>query len=154
MIKQKTESFALFYSKYLELIDLRCENKLINSKKKEFKVTIKIKPTINSSEYLVEIYYVCNKFPKVYVYGLFSKYGDIKKIPHTFAVNREKDIVELCLYRQKYSEFNKKVLFSKNIIPWTCSWLHFFELYLITGNWYGNGEHPDNRDMVKKYAKI
>ncbi|WP_277984721.1 hypothetical protein [Lactiplantibacillus plantarum] len=141
-IKTKVESYALFMRKYFELCELKNSIGRINKKRTSFRVTAEIRPTPSSNEYLVEFDYECNKYPVVWVYGLLSKEKLSGEIPHKYLCDTMKNRVEICLYRQKYKEYDKNVLFSKNIIPWTCEWLHFYELYLITGIWYGNGEHP------------
>lgn len=148
-IKTKPESYALFRRKYSELCKLKnSQGKIV---KRSFKVKVKIRPTSSSDEYLVEFDYKCDGYPIVWVYGLLSKQKVPTEIPHKYFCDSVKDKVEICLYRQKYREYNKEILFSKNVIPWTCEWLHFYELYLITGIWYGNGEHPNGprkRDYV------
>lgn len=49
----------------------------------------------------------------------------------------------LCLYYPAYNEWNVKELWSDTLIPWTCLWLYFFELWLATGEWYGGGIHTE-----------
>lgn len=152
MKKHKSESYALFLRKYYELCNMKNSEGKLNRKKKYFKVIAKIKPTKSSSEYWVEFYYKCNGYPIVWVYGLLSNEVTPKDIPHNYYVDNVKNKVELCLYRQKYKEYDKNDLFSENVIPWTNEWLHFFEIYLITGYWYGNGEHPKSNYRGKDYA--
>jgi len=31
------------------------------------------------------------------------------------------------------------------IVPWTADWLAHYEIWLVTGDWYGGGEWPPRR---------
>jgi len=74
-------------------------------------------------------------------------HGELKSIPHIFfsESSKKKRYLSLCLYRNKKNriEFTFGDDLRKTIIPWTQEWLYFYELFLITGQWYGNGEHPE-----------
>ena len=82
----------------------------------------------------------------VIVHGLKFP-GKIEDIPHIFLneSSADRDEVSLCLYRNKInrSEFIFGDSLKVTIIPWIQEWLYFYELFLITGKWYGNGEHPE-----------
>ena len=144
-IKKKPETLASIVLKYQELLRLPQSSGSINLKKHYFKVFALIRPTISSSTYQVKFEYQGGRIPQVWVCGLLSKGTSSSEIPHKFSVDEKKNQVHICLFRTKYSEFDRQSSLSKNIIPWTCEWLHFYELYLITGNWYGNGEPPNGK---------
>lgn len=82
----------------------------------------------------------------VRVYSPFFQKGDLLKIPHIFVSksNSEHGYVSLCLYKNNFghAEFRFGDKLDTTIIAWTKEWLYFYELFLITGRWYGNGEHP------------
>jgi hypothetical protein len=48
----------------------------------------------------------------------------------------------LCLYQPKYREFTRTDLLTDTIIPWTSLWLYHYEVWHLTGEWLGGGEHP------------
>ena len=62
------------------------------------------------------------------------------KIPHTYAYDGEG--TRLCLWWPKGREWVPHMKLTDTFIPWTAEWLHFFELWLKTGEWLGGGEHP------------
>jgi len=51
----------------------------------------------------------------------------------------------------------------RTILPWTSLWLHFYEIWLVTGVWHGGGEHSDDgardevhvmRDIVANHSSM
>lgn len=59
-----------------------------------------------------------------------------EEIPHLYS--RE----NLCLYHPKYREFKRTDFLSDTIIPWTSLWLYYYEIWRVTDEWLGGGEHP------------
>lgn len=47
----------------------------------------------------------------------------------------------LCLYWPKEWKWSPKELLALTILPWTASWLYFYELWLDTGAWLGTSSH-------------
>jgi hypothetical protein len=43
----------------------------------------------------------------------------------------------LCLYNDANKEWNPNMSLAKSIIPWTCEWLYFYEIWLVTRRWCG-----------------
>lgn len=64
-----------------------------------------------------------------------------RKIPHTYAY--EGKGTRLCLWWPKGRDWIPTMKMADTFIPWTAEWLHYFELWLSTGEWLGGGEHPD-----------
>lgn len=97
-----------------------------------------IRPTSRSEQYTIEVKYHLKERPKVRVVKpeLVVNYKG-EKIPHVYPGNR------LCLFQPKYSEFTGTKLISDTIIPWTSLWLYHYEVWHITGDWQGGGEHPN-----------
>lgn len=96
----------------------------------------KLQPTSRSANYTIEIKYHFKKRPEVYVLKpLLVVNSNEDKIPHTYSGN------ELCLYRPKYAEFKYSDYISATIIPWTSLWLYYYEVWHVTGEWLGGGEH-------------
>lgn len=102
----------------------------------------KVRPTQLSREYNIEIIYAKSNLPEVYVVGDELQNLDSKDFPHKYEIDIENKRVKLCLYRY-YKEFSSEKLICETIIPWAIEWLYFYEIWLVTGEWQGGGEHPD-----------
>lgn len=64
-----------------------------------------------------------------------------KKIPHTYAYDGKG--TRLCLWWPKGRDWLPSMRLADTFLPWTAEWLYFFELWLLTGEWSGGGQHPD-----------
>jgi hypothetical protein len=96
----------------------------------------KLQPSPRSGIYLVEIRYEVPYRPVVRVLApKLSTWGNLAKQPHTFGDG------SLCLHQAH--EWNGNRLIATTIIPWTCLWLEFYETWLDTGCWLGEGTHPE-----------
>ena len=100
----------------------------------------KIRPSPLSREYCVLIKFKMWKSPSVWILGDELQKLDSPEFPHRYQIDKENQMVEICLYR--YREFTTYKFLSKTIVPWTVEWLYFYELWLATGEWYGGGDHP------------
>ena len=56
-------------------------------------------------------------------------------LPHVYADG------SLCVSQQ--GDWRPHMLFTDTFIPWTCEWLVYYELWVATGAWYGDGDEPD-----------
>jgi len=61
-------------------------------------------------------------------------------LPHVYSTPGQK----LCLYYPKYREWTPAKLYVKTLIPWACEWLVHYELWSVTGIWYGGGIDHEN----------
>ena len=95
-------------------------------------------PTFFCNQYLVEVRYILGQRPNVFV--LKPELIQTREIPHVFEDG------SLCLFRYKYYQWDSSLLISDTIIPWTCLWLYYYEQWLVTGKWYGGGEHPNGKN--------
>lgn len=84
----------------------------------------------------------------VYVFGLGLTHDNLLKIPHIYTSDSSviEDRTSICLY---YNSGEKKEFvfgdsLKKTIIPWTQEWLYFYDLYKVTGRWYGGGRSHEN----------
>jgi hypothetical protein len=121
-------------------IKLKCRNFTVTYGPSFLKTKGELQPTSRSDRYTVEIRYKLKELPKISVTKpkLIPNFnGD--KIPHTYPG------VHLCLYRPKYREFTFIDLISDTIIPWTSLWLYHYEVWHLTGEWKGGGEHPKSK---------
>jgi hypothetical protein len=96
-----------------------------------------LQPTSRSDKYMVEIIYHFRKRPIVNILKpeLIRNFKG-EDIPHVYPGDK------LCLYQPKYNEFKFSDFLSATIVPWTSLWLYHYEVWHITGDWLGGGEHP------------
>lgn len=81
---------------------------------------------------MVEIRYEISYRPVIHVLcPKLSTWGELTRQPHTFRDGHQAH------------EWNGNKLIATTIIPWTCLWLAFYETWLDTGCWLGEGTHPD-----------
>lgn len=97
-------------------------------------VVLQINPTKLSRIYDVKIKYKVGKKPIINILNL--EIDKEIKLPHTYTNN------ELCLYYPRNKEWTKYMYLSDTIIPWISEWLYFYQVWEITGEWYGGGIHP------------
>lgn len=98
-----------------------------------------IRPTPLSRRYLIRISYRLKESPKVVVVRPdLRELAGGRELPHVYS----QDPPRLCLYVPKYKEWTPGKKISTTIIPWTYSWLFYFEDWLISGAWKGGGLHP------------
>ena len=107
-----------------------------------------IMPTPLSMLYRIKIEYSYGKSPKVFVTNPYplSKYPGMKVLPHTYSTEEQR----LCLYYPGIGEWNSNKLIARTILPWASEWLQFYELWLATGIWYGEGLHPQKNEKKKE----
>ena len=98
-----------------------------------------LKPTPISQTYTIRLTYKFDDSPEVNVLKPELLIPEEKRLPHTYPGNR------LCLYYPGSKDWQGNMLLSKTIIPWISEWLYFYELWLVTGEWYGGGVHPRSK---------
>jgi hypothetical protein len=100
------------------------------------KVIGNIRPTSRSIVYEFELKYNLVDKPKIRIVSpaLRKNFND-DEIPHLYPGEL------LCLFRPKYGEFKRTDFLSDTIIPWTSLWLYHYEVWHMTGQWLGGGEH-------------
>ncbi|MBN2093354.1 hypothetical protein JW964_27265 [candidate division KSB1 bacterium] len=101
---------------------------------------ITLQPTPLSQEYLIRMTYKSTNRPYVKIIEPELQSYNNEKIPHLFSDG------SLCLFRYKYNEWNPSMRIADTIIPWTALWLYYFEIWCVTGIWYGGGEHPKSKN--------
>ena len=109
----------------------------VNISGNKLKVIGDLQPTARSVIYTVQVLYELRNKPDITL--LTPKIernfkGDMPE--HLYSEER------LCLYRPIYGEFRSSDLISETILPWTSLWLYHYEVWHITGEWLGGGEHP------------
>jgi hypothetical protein len=100
-----------------------------------------LQPSSLSRLYRIKMIYSLESPPKVRVLvpSLTDEADREEAIPHLYESG------DLCLYHPKKHEWNRQMYLSKTIIPWTSLWLFYYEIWSITGEWLGGGEHPRSR---------
>lgn len=98
--------------------------------------TGELQPTARSARYRVQVTYVVPRRPEIRVLEPeLQKRDDSDRLPHVFPGNL------LCVHEAR--DWNATMLIAATIIPWICNWLYFYEVWLDTGCWEGEGTHPD-----------
>lgn len=93
-----------------------------------------LKHTKLSQAYEVKVEYLLGLWPEITILSPpLQKRDDQSRIPHVY----EGDYP--CLYYPKTGEWNPHKLIATYVIPWISMWLYFYEVWLATGNWYGEG---------------
>jgi len=114
-------------------------------------------PTPISQIYTLRLRYKLAKSPQVNVLKPEFIIPEGKRLPHTYPRNR------LCLYYPGSGDWRGDMLLSKTIVPWISEWLYYYELWLVSGEWYGGGIHPkkhlfglwtNTKDILKKMGDI
>jgi len=99
-----------------------------------------LQPTLISDAYTVKIVYKVPVRPQVQVLkpGLRLAPGKTR-LPHVFEGNK------LCLH--DVGDWRPDRRISEFVVPWTSLWLAFYEFWVLTGEWLGDGREPG---VVKK----
>lgn len=92
----------------------------------------RIQPTAASRVYEVEIVYTGRKYPRVRVLAPTLEPNSEGVLPHYFREGA------LCLHERH--EWHSDMRIVDTIIPWTSEWLAYYELWLATGLWFGDGD--------------
>ena len=100
-------------------------------------------PTPMSDKYKIKLTLKEKSTPKVYVVEPVLNIPEGKRLPHVYPGNR------LCLYAPHYKQWDANLYLVDTIIPWISEWLFYYELWLVTGEWSGGGEHPINGEKVE-----
>ena len=98
--------------------------------------------------YTVEIQFQAGSSPDIYVRepDIQLLAGD-RDLPHVYH-----NPLKLCLYRPEKQQWHAKLRIDRTIIPWTALWLYYFEEWLESNDWKGEGEHPDPEDSSDNRA--
>jgi len=123
----------------LNLKRLFPETKVINVRDQQLVWTHTITPSPMGELYKVKLVYNLTEPPKIFVVEpkpLHLAQGK-SSLPHCYEQKQQ----QLCLYLPNSGEWNKSMLLTATIIPWTFEWLYHYEIWLGTGEWHGGGIH-------------
>ena len=93
-----------------------------------------LRPTETSPNYTVQIKYSPPRRPAVHVLAPELQHPGGKQIPHTFSGDR------LCLHLP--GQWTTDMWIADTIVKWAAWWLFFYESWLITDEWFGEGHEP------------
>ncbi|MFC1223404.1 hypothetical protein ACFE6N_06315 [Pedobacter sp. BG31] len=100
--------------------------------------TGQLRPTARSRAYEVQISYKLKKNPDIILLNPKIECNFKGEMPeHLYSQER------LCLFRPIYGEFKFSDFLSETILPWIALWLYHYEVWHLTGDWLGGGEHPN-----------
>ena len=99
-----------------------------------------LQPTSRSGFYEFVLKYNLTESPKTKIIApKLIKNNKGEDIPHLYQGQK------LCLYQPKYREFRRTDYLCDTIIPWISLWLYYYEIWHLTYEWLGGGEHPVNQ---------
>lgn len=94
-----------------------------------------LQPTLISDAYTVKIIYNVPLRPRVQVLQPELRLAPGKtRLPHVFEGN------ELCLHDAEDWHPGRHI--SEYVVPWISLWLAFYEFWVLTGEWRGDGREP------------
>lgn len=86
-----------------------------------------LQPKPSSPEYRVVIEYRGGRSPRVKVLDPPIDKG----APHRYKGGY------LCLFVYEDGSWNEDSIIAKTIVPWAAEWLYYYEIWLETGEWFG-----------------
>lgn len=96
-----------------------------------------VQPTPLSDLYRIRLTYKLRSEPEVHVVQpILKQRSPTERIPHVYPGNR------LCLFLPGIGEWRATDPIADTVIPWTATWLYFYEVWFATGEWLGEGQHP------------
>ncbi|MDD3415416.1 MAG: hypothetical protein PHY47_15640 [Lachnospiraceae bacterium] len=102
---------------------------------------------LRQGKYKIRIDYYYKGIVSVYMLAPNIDMSDSVEI-HTYGMHfhgaYKKEIPELCLKHPKLDDWNPSILLIDSYIPWAAEWTEFYEIWLLTGVWYGGGVHPSS----------
>jgi hypothetical protein len=102
----------------------------------------RVRPTPLSREYLVRIAFDRGDVPDVFIIEPdLLNLADGRPLPHVYH-----NPLRLCLILPGTQEWTGAMRIDQTFVPWTTTWLFYFEEWLVSDEWKGGGQHPDEND--------
>lgn len=104
----------------------------------------KERPTPLSREYTLRIEYERGEHPRVFVKDpdISELAGDrAQDLPHVY-----RNPLRLCLWLPKAREWDGTMRIDRTFVPWASVWLFYFEEWLGSNDWKGEGVHLNAED--------
>jgi len=94
--------------------------------------TGQVQPSDLSRTYTIRIDYKRGRYPAVHVLAPDLQATETGFLPHTY------DDGSLCLH--DVGQWNASMLIVDTIVPWAAEWLLHYEIWVATGEWFGDGD--------------
>ena len=104
------------------------------SRGREYAWSGTIQPSSIGDVYTIRVSFALGDSPRVFVTDPPLRPRGEEPIPHRYADGR------LCLYLP--GEWTSRQYIATTIVPWTATWLYYYEAWHATGEWLGGGVHP------------
>lgn len=102
------------------------------------------RPSPISRSYNIRLEYATSGSPNVYVEAPdITELADGRDLPHVY-----RNPLRLCLYMPTTGQWRPTKRIDQTIIPWTYTWLFYFEDWLAFGEWNGGGKHPGHESRT------
>jgi len=109
-----------------------------------------MQPTPLSRSYLIRIDYREGNTPNVFVEDPeIEMLAGGRRLPHVY-----QDPLRLCLYKPGSGQWGASKRIDQTLVPWTAIWLFYFEEWLVSGVWKGEGDHPSDVDDVRQNRRM
>lgn len=111
---------------------------------------VPIQPTALARSYLATVTYQPSQTPDVQINEPdLEILADGRPLPHVY-----RDPLRLCLHLPGTGEWTARKRIDQTVIPWTYLWLYYFEDWLWSDDWKGEGQHPgDQLEPVRNRAR-
>lgn len=106
--------------------------------------TGRVQPSDLSRVYTTRIDYKRGHYPSIRVLAPELKATEAGFLPHTY------DDGTLCLH--DVGQWNAAMLIVDTIVPWAAEWLLYYEMWLATGEWYGDADSA--RSLASHYDDL
>lgn len=128
---------------HLRALGLGTANGVLLNRRTKLRFDFSVRPTLISREYSCRIELSSGGYvPEAYVLRPdLQELAGGERPPHIY--DHVDGVTRLCLYYPKSNEWTTQSWLSRTMVPWTITWLRFYEIWQITGKWEGGGEHPN-----------
>lgn len=143
------------------LLLLRLNPLKFEYKRSEVTAVVPIQKTNGKARYNLKIHLDRCGYYSIYVIEPKLKKIDNESPPHIYKHKskwnedtQEYDECCLCLHLPGSDEYDRNKSLLQTAIAWAIKWTEFYELWLLTGVWYGGGIHPekDKKDNTQEIA--
>lgn len=108
------------------------------------------RPTPLSREYSIRVSFQRGEAPSVFVLAPnLSDLAGARQLPHVYH-----NPLRLCLTLPGAREWTSSMRIDQTFVPWTTTWLYYFEEWLISDDWKGGGVHPNSGDTGQQSRHI
>lgn len=102
---------------------------------------------IRNGLYTILLDHKLSYYPRIYIVTPTIDMTQSAKI-HTYGTYYhsvyKRELPRICVTLPSAKEWNSSMSFEETFLPWTIEWTEFYELWLLTGEWYGGGVHVQN----------